>query len=185
MSKYDLITHDYLLSILDYNPETGIFVWRPRTPDMFKSGKQSKRHTCNTWNSKWPGKIAGLINSAGHIQICINSRLYLAHRVAWFYVYGEWPKSILDHKDGNRKNNKISNLRLANFSKNGANSKTPITNSSGYKGVSFKKDKKKYRAQIKVNGVYKHLGYFKDPEKAYKAYCRAAKKNHGEFARFK
>lgn len=94
-------------------------------------------------------------------------------------------KELVDHIDGNPLNNRRSNLRLAFQGQNRANSRISRNNKSGYKGVYWRKDMKTWRAQIRKDKVIIHLGYFNTPEEAHQAYCEAAVKYHGEFARFK
>jgi len=93
------------------------------------------------------------------------------------------PKGMeVDHKDGNIFNNQRKNLRICTHAENGKNQKKPKNNTSGYKGVSWYKKLNKWAAKIKVNYKGKHLGYFDTKEEAYKAYCKACIKYHGEFA---
>jgi hypothetical protein len=94
--------------------------------------------------------------------------------------YGEY----VDHIDRDTLNNQRGNLRLASMSQNLQNSKAPTRNTSGYKGVHWVKNNKKWRAQIRVNGHAIHLGLFDDPLDAHNAYCVAAKNYFGEFSRF-
>ena len=89
----------------------------------------------------------------------------------------------IDHKDCNPRNNQISNLRPATRSQNAMNCKVRSNNKSGYKGVIWRKDLQKWQAYITVNRKRIHLGFFDDPKEAYAAYCKAARKYHGEFAR--
>ena len=114
----------------------------------------------------------------------IDKRPYLAHRLAWLYVMGEFPKNDIDHVDTNGCNNKISNLRLATKSQNGANSKLPKNNTSGYKGVTWAKRNKKWMAQIMVDRKHVCLGFFHDPKLAYEAYKKASREYFGEFAHY-
>jgi len=183
MSKYASITQEYLKSILDYNPDTGIFVWRERPVEYFKDGKQTKEHNCNAWNAKNSGKQTGSQNSGGYLLIWIKNKIYSAHILAYIYMTGKQPDKDIDHKNGNPSDNRWVNLRLATDSQNQANSKTPRTNTSGFKGVSYIKRDNKYQAQIIVSGKNIYLGYFETPEKAHKTYCEAAEKYYGEFAR--
>lgn len=88
-----------------------------------------------------------------------------------------------DHINGDTLDNRRSNLRLASVAENNRNSKTPSTNSSGFKGVSFKSNK--WVASISINGKNLHLGYYHSPEEAHKVYCEAAIKYYGKFAKFK
>ena len=89
-----------------------------------------------------------------------------------------------DHIDGNTLNNSRGNLRIATPSQNCRNQKIRINNKSGYKGVSWRKDTEKWAAYINFDGKKNHLGFFSTPEQAHAAYCSAAAKHHGEFARF-
>ncbi len=93
-------------------------------------------------------------------------REFKAHRIAWFLYYGIWPEFIIDHIDRNPSNNKISNLRAATKSLNALNSKLRIDSSSKHTGVSWKKDKKKWKSYITIDGKQKHLGYYDDIEGA-------------------
>jgi hypothetical protein len=183
MSKYASITQEYLKSILDYNPDTGIFVWRERLVEHFKNGKQTKEHNCNAWNAKNAGKQTGSQNKNGYLLIWVNYKVYPAHILAYIYMTGKQPDKKIDHKNGNKKDNRWINLRLATDFQNAANSKISKANTSGYKGVTFNKQKNKYAAQIKINYKTIYLGYYKTPEEAHAAYCAAATKYHGEFAR--
>jgi len=160
-----MIVHDDLLKIVTYDPETGLFTWliRPR------------QRACS--------HIAGTVNSEGYRQICIKQKMYKAHRLAWFYIYGEWPGAQLDHINGNKDDNRIANLRLANYQQNQANSRTRVTNKLGIKGIYFHKFSKLYHARIMVDGKNLSLGYFKTPEEAHRAYVAGAKRYFGEFAR--
>ena len=110
--------------------------------------------------------------------------LYL-HRVIFERVIGRTldKNELVDHIDNDQLNNRRSNLRLATYIENSQNSKKRSHNTSGYKGVLWSKQRQRWQATIVVNKQRKHLGFFEDPELAYKAYCEAAKKYHGEFAR--
>ncbi len=108
------------------------------------------------------------------------------HRLILSRVLGREITSseIVDHIDGNALNNTRANLRLVNSNQNAWNSKKKSTNKSGYKGVSFSKEKNKWVAQICVGGKVTYLGKYDDPAVAHEAYKEAAKKHFGEFARF-
>lgn len=162
----------YLKSILHYNPKTGIFIWKIKP-------------AINTN----VGDVAGCIDKSenqGYIKIKIKYKSYKAHRLAWLYMTGEWPKYEIDHKDRNRVNNIWTNLRIANDNGNARNKGKPRNNTSGYKGVSKGPSTKRgdiWIAQIIVNTKHIYLGRFRTPEEAYIVYCKAAKQYHGKFAR--
>ena len=91
---------------------------------------------------------------------------------------------MVDHINGNKRDNRRENLRLCNNTENGRNRGKQSTNTSGFKGVCWNKQKSKWKAEIQVDGKSKFLGYFDDPQIAYQSYCRAATKYHGEFKHF-
>ena len=126
-------------------------------------------------------KPAGSIGSSGYLSIGIKYKLYLTHRLIFLYHHGYIPKT-LDHINNNKLDNRIENLRPATNSENIQNSKKSSINVSGYKGVSFHKNVKKWCAQIRINKKLKYLGCFSTPEEAHQAYCQAADKHFGEFA---
>jgi hypothetical protein len=113
----------------------------------------------------------------------IDGEKYYAHRLAWFYAYGRWPKEKLDHRDGPRDANKLDNLREANDLQNARNSRIGRNNTSGLKGVSLFKRDGTWRAQITVDSKNIHLGYFETAVEAHAAYRYAAERYHGDFAR--
>jgi hypothetical protein len=160
-------TANRVRELLDYNPETGEFIWKTN-----RRGKRQK------------GMSAGCRHPHGYIRISIDYRLYNAQRLAWLLVTGNWPKKFIDHIDGNPSNNKFENLREATYLQNGANRKISSANKSGYKGVSFVKATQKWGAWIKVAGKSKNLGSnFQTPEDAHEAYKKAAEKLHGMFSK--
>lgn len=89
----------------------------------------------------------------------------------------------VDHVDTNPLNNRRENLRLATPTQNNANQNRRRDNTSGFKGVSYSKNAKKWMATIQIKGQRKHIGYFATAEQAYEAYCKVAKEYFGEFAR--
>lgn len=128
------------------------------------------------------GEPVGYVSPTGYVYLSIKNIRMLAHRVAWFLQHNEWPL-VIDHINGNPGDNRISNLRSTNQTFNRANSRVGISNSTGFKGVTWCKRGKCYRAQICINRRNKFLGHFKTPEEAHKAYLRAAQELFGEFAR--
>ena len=166
------LTQSYLKSILSYDPETGIFTWKERS-DVPKES-----------NSRFAGKEPGYKQKGKNTfyrRIVINGKLYLAHRLAWLYMMGNWPPKQIDHIDGNGLNNRFENLRLADNRQNKGNSRIYKNNKLGIKGVH--KRRNRYVAQISISGKCIHLGYFDTPQQASTAYKRAAEKYFGEFAR--
>ena len=154
---------EYLKSILNYNPETGIWVW-----------------LVNKRNYNDIGQQAGSINKHGYRYIKINGKNYRSSRLVWFYMKGEFPSRGLevDHKDRDRSNDRWINLRLGTHSNNQGNKSIQCDNKVWYKGVQYIERLKKYRAMIKS----KHIGLYKSAEEASLAYQSAALVAYGEFA---
>ena len=144
------ITHQYLTEILTYHPDTGIFLWR-QCRNAYKNGTPAG------------GK------SLGYISIMIDGEAYYAHRLAWFYVHQTWPE-LIDHINGDRSDNRISNLRVVSAVENGWNQLHTRSNKTGYPGVDYDRRRKKYRAKIGHQGIYTHIGTFDSAKDAFHAY---------------
>jgi hypothetical protein len=161
-----------LRELLDYDAETGVLTWRWR---------QDARPQ---WNGRFAGKRAGGLNrTSGYRQVVIDGHLYLEHCVIWALVTGAWPTEQIDHRYGNRANNKFRELREATHAQNSWNSRRRSDNTSGIKGVSWYARHSKWQAQIRTNYHYQHLGYFTSKVEAAAAYANAAQQAFGEFAR--
>lgn len=185
MSKYESLSQEYLLSVLRYDKNTGDFIWRERTPDMFEDGKQTKENNCKAWNARYANTLAGHADKKeGRRIIKIKNKAYCANVLAWIYETGEIPKTDIDHIDNNPNNDAFSNLRLATRSENLANKRKTKSNRSGYKGVHYMPLNKKFRATIRKQGKHYSLGLFETAQQAHEAYCKAAQELFGEFARF-
>ena len=178
--RTDLIA-EHVRSILDYDPETGVFTWKTRPASMFRDGRKSAEHEASIWNAKWAGSTAGTLQK-GYCRISVHARRHSAHRLAWLLVHGEWPDGDVDHIDGNRLNNRIANLRLATRSQNLANARKSNRNTSGLKGVSWNKKSQRWMAQICADNHRLYLGLFDTPEEAHAAYLAAAHEHFGTFA---
>lgn len=166
------------MSILDYDPDTGVFTWRPRPREYFAT-----RRAYSTWNARYAGAVSKSPDATGYLLISINKRRYKAHRLVWLYMTGRWPTSLIDHIDGDRANNRFSNLREATPSQNAANSRARSDNHTGIRGVTWHEMRGKWRARIRAFGKEKHLGLFDNIDDAAAAYERAALELRGEFAR--
>lgn len=165
------IAQEYLKSALDYDPETGVFVWRVRPQQPPE------------WNSRYALCIAGGVNCEGYRRIVIDYVGYLAHHLAWLYVTGEWAPEEIDHINGNPSDNRFANLRAASRKQNSFNRKRASHNKCGFKGVKWHAPRSKWVAWITADSKKHYLGYFATPEAAHAAYCKAAIALHGEFAR--
>jgi hypothetical protein len=161
-----MVTYERLRELLDYDPETGVFRWK-----IYRNGRAKV------------GYIAGGFDKCGHRRIAIDGRFYPSHRLAWLYQTGKWPVALIDHINMVPDDNRFCNLREATKSQNGWNTGKRSDNTSGFKGVTWAKNVRRWMAQIQVHGKNKHLGTFDTPEQAHAAYAAAAKEFHGEFAR--
>ena len=124
------------------------------------------------------------------LKISINERGYLTigswkvHNLVWEQFNGKKPKGFqIDHINGNVKDNRIENLRLATYAENQWNAKTRVDNISGVKGVSWHKVTQKWRAQIKQNKVLYDLGVHDTIQKAKEVVQKKRIELHGEFTR--
>jgi hypothetical protein len=150
--------------LLSYDGGTGIFQWR---------GQRR--------GPKKPDNTAGTIHVRGYRQIRIDGHLYMAHQLAWLVVHGCWPEKLVDHKNRNKADNRIDNLRLATNSQNKANCAAYRGSKSGIKGVAVT-NSGRYLARIKINDAPVHLGTFDTAEAATDAFNEAHKSVHGEFS---
>lgn len=158
-----MLTQKRLKYLVNYDPNTGAFLSR------------IQRSTCKS--------VLGCKAVRGkmvYLRIVIDRKHYYAHRLAWFYVYGEMPK-LLDHVNGDGCDNRIKNLREASHSDNHANTAWNNDNKTGFKGVSVAKSGR-YYASIHKDGKSLNLGHYTTPEEAHAAYRDAAHRLFGNFA---
>jgi hypothetical protein len=168
----DNFDHIWLKSVLDYEPETGLFRWKTERSNRPNGGRI--------------GTVAGSSASNGYWRIWLNRDEHLAHRLAWLWMTGEWPPSDIDHDNLNRADNKWNNLRLANPSLNAANILPKKTKEWPFvKGITFvaKQTRRPFKAAIEVGGKYHYLGSHSTLEAAIAAHAVGSIKFFGEFAR--
>lgn len=156
-----MLTHDRLKEVLNYDPKTGIF-----TTLIKRCG---------------PNNV-GSVNGNSYLQIMIDRKIYSAHRLAWLYMKGEWPKDQIDHINGKRDDNRLVNLREATKSINSQNIKNHRKdNACGFLGVTVVTGnnlKKPWQASIRISNKQIYLGCYKTPEAAHEAYLCAKRKLH-------
>lgn len=154
------LTQAKLREVLTYNPATGIFIWaegRPRS-----------------------GKVAGWVNVHGYRVISISKVEFLAHHLAWLYVYGRLPAQEIDHRNGDRCDNRIDNLRDVTRVTNTQNQRRRRSGAAPNLpfGTTYDKARQKYAAYIGVDGKTIALGRFPTPEEAEAAYLAAKRLLH-------
>lgn len=184
-----------LPNLLRYEVETGKLFWLPRPVELFRAstfrhrtGKVAVRPaqwSCDKWNSRFAGKEAfTTVGNNGYLRGTVFYEELLAHRVIWAIVHAAWPKDQIDHINGNRIDNRLSNLREVSHAENCRNMARPTTNKSGVVGVSWDRSAGKWASRIYISGKAKHLGYFENFEDAAAARKEAEvlygyHRNHG------
>lgn len=138
------ISQEYLRSILSYNNDTGVFTWK---------NKMSAR--------VFSGDVAGTIDNKGYRRIGFNGSYKRAHRLAWFYVHGYWPKQQIDHINRIRDDNRIENLRETSSLGNSRN-RTSSINKFGVLGLSWCEKTQQFYSRITVKRKTKYIGYYPD-----------------------
>jgi hypothetical protein len=179
MAKRQLPTPEQLRQLLRYEPETGRLFWLPRPLSDFSS---PRAHAISA--ARRSGKEAFITRAdTGYMVAPIDGLTLYAHRVIWAIVYGNWPNHDIDHINGDRTDNRISNLREATRAQNSLNTSKHSDNASGRKGVHWSRSRQRWVAEITLNGTKTFLGRFKDIDAASSAYEDAAKRMFGDFAR--
>lgn len=150
-----MITQQELQDLLDYNPATGEFRWKIQRGRAIKAGD-----------------AAGCIQkSTGYWQISSSGKTYQAHRLAWLYVYGQWPKGMVDHIDGKKTNNAIANLRDVSHRQNQQN--RHYHRNGKLVGAGWDKKNMRWQSHIYIDGKQRSLGRFDSELAAHHAYLRA------------
>lgn len=156
-----MLTYEIANDLLRYEPETGNLYWKKDVARNVKAGT-----------------IAGVSRKRDLYKVLmINKRQYQAHRIVWLLAHKQHPKEFIDHINGDKTNNKLSNLREANRSLNAQNQRKPNKrNTTGYLGVRHKNNG--YEVSITVDNKSIYLGRFKDPEMAHQKYLQAKRELH-------
>lgn len=164
---------EYVRARLRYDPESGKLFWLPHP-----KGRPA-------WDAKYAGTEAfTALDSKGYRFGSIDNRSCRAHRVIWVLLKGVWPESDVDHIDGDRQNNRASNLRSVSRRANSMNRGLQSNNTSGEVGVSWHTRSRRWRAVVVLHGRPKELGRFLSLEEAVRARDEAHEKhgfhpNHG------
>lgn len=156
------LTVEIIRELLDYDPDTGVFV---RT-----SGRRA-------------GCATGWANERGYVNISLLGKNRLAHRLAFIHFHGRFPSNLIDHINGDTSDNRIANLREVDICQNGYNRKLGRNNSSGRVGVHYVKARGEFRADIKVGRERKILGHFTTFDEACVVRDKAEIEEFGQFRR--
>ncbi len=162
-----MITQKQIKELIHYDKDSGVFTWKVDRQNIAKKGM-----------------VAGSSASDNYLVLTLFNKQYKAHRIAWMYEYGHFPKDNIDHINGNKKDNRIINLRDVTSLINHKNMSIDKRNKSGKTGVTWHKLSKKWIANISVDKRLVHLGYFENIEDAIKVRQEAENKysfhmNHG------
>lgn len=156
------LTAARLRELVHYDPETGVFT------RVLRIGKRGR-----------VGDILGSNAGGGYLQVGVNGRAFYAHRLAWLYMTGEWPQNHIDHIDGERTNNRFTNLRDVECRVNLENTRpSSRPNRSGLMGARKHPLADRWTAEICSRGQRRYLGIFKTPEEAHAAYLSAKRELH-------
>lgn len=157
---------EYIQSRLSYDPDSGVLRW------LVTKGPNAPK-----------GAIAGTVNKAGRRYINLNGMVWQATRLIWVLVFGRFPVGDIDHINGTPGDDRLANLRECTHQQNMWNQARSCNNRSGFRGVSWHKQGRKWCARIRTPGTYRHLGLFATAEAAHEAYEAAARELRGEFHR--
>ncbi len=156
-----MLTQARLKELLSYDPLTGEFT------RLKKTGRSGA-----------VGSIVRTPHNAGYLTAGLDGAEYLQHRLVWLYVHGHLPVADIDHINGVRSDNRLANLREAARYQNHQNKGVQSNNTSGLIGVSWRSNRSRWVAQIRVLGISRYLGSFVDQADARAAYLRAKEAMH-------
>lgn len=165
-----MLTVGRLKELFRYDPETGEFT----------------RLVHASSNARAGDVIRGCKAKNGYLTIRADNKLYYAHRLAWLYVHGKWPSANedIDHINGDRTDNRITNIRRASRTENNRNRRAANKNSqSGHIGIHFSSRHGKWIAHVTVDRKFKSLGYFDTLDQAIAARQAGEARYFGSFRR--
>jgi hypothetical protein len=161
MATISRITPETVRQLISYTPETGDMRWKERGPEFFKDGEKSAMHQSKVWNSRYAGRPVHCAAKGNRPTFSLLGSKHPASHVAWLHHHGTPPEFVIDHIDGNPRNNRIENLRDVLSAVNSMNCKMPLTNTSGMSGVHLDKGTGNWFARLEWKGRVISLGSFK------------------------
>lgn len=159
--KETSLTSERLKELLHYRPDTGELVWRKRMGPKAPAGA-----------------VAGVLAPTGYQRVKVDGKTYQRSRLAWLYTVGSFPPGMLDHRNGDRRDDRLENLRACTAGENCQNLGLTKANKSGVMGVSWKTSHKRWCAQIKHHGRVHYLGLLDHIEDAAAARREAKRCMH-------
>lgn len=145
---------------------------------LFRKPREGTTLKDRQFNGRFGDKEAGTLRKDGYVRVKVCGRYLLAHRVIWAIMYDRWPTEIIDHKDRDRSNNRLSNLREATKSENCTNS---LRKDGKHKGIRFDKRRGTFHVRLTKDGKTKYLGQAQTLEMAIDIYRKFSYSVHGEF----
>jgi hypothetical protein len=175
--ELSLPSQSYLYECFTYDYETGKLYWRDRPEQHFKT-----RQIFKMWNACFAHKEIGVNSKESYLSVCVDKQPYMLHRIIWRLVTGDDLIGFeIDHINGDKKDNRIENLRKATRNQNEHNKKLARNNTSGYKGVCFETRTGKWMAYVKHNSISYQLGRFNTKDAALAVVVKKRNELHKQF----
>ncbi|MEE6016262.1 HNH endonuclease [Escherichia coli] len=170
---------EFLRECFSYNPDTGELFWNARPVSHFKS-----ENACSAWNGRYANKPCGCIRPDGYVKTSVNKVSYLAHRIIWKMITGI-DCEFIDHVNGVKSDNRISNLRDVTMTENNRNMTGGRDSDDAFIGVYWHRQRSKWMARIRSEDSERYIGIFDEIKPAVLAYNAECERLHGEYGKRK
>lgn len=160
-------TPERLRQLIEYRPDTGELVWKPRVPSDFNA--RNPEAACDAFNRRRAGQIAGKVNRQGYVIVQVDGQAYKGHRIAWAMYHGAWPEGVIDHINRQKADNKIQNLRDVSQAENCENRSINRNHDSGVKGVTWHAKDNMWHVRVRIDGKLKTIFRSWDKPEAIRA----------------